>query len=253
LISTPKGMIPVSELADIELRPAITVIRHRDTETVVNVHAYTEEGTLSVDVVAQIETDLPNFADQIPSGVRLEFGGETEDIAESFTSLFRAMGIGVFLIILILVLQFNSFRQPLIIMFTLPLALIGVFGGLTLIGRTLSFPGFIGIVALAGVVVNDAIVLIDRINHNIQKGLPKIEAIIQSGGERMQPIILTTVTTAFGVLPLAFANGLWGDMAWSIAFGITFATILTLVMVPIFYNALESEKEIHEVEHEKSE
>jgi len=253
LISTPKGMIPVSELADIELRPAITIIRHRDTETVVNVHAYTEEGTLPVDVVKQIQSNLPNFSDQIPAGVRLEFGGETEDIAESFTSLFRAMGIGVFLIILILVLQFNSFRQPLIIMFTLPLALISVFGGFTLIGRNLSFPGFIGIVALAGVVVNDAIVLIDRINHNIQKGLPKIEAIIQSGGERMQPIILTTVTTAFGVLPLAFANELWGDLAWSIAFGITFATILTLVMVPIFYNALESEKEIHEVEHEKSE
>jgi multidrug efflux pump subunit AcrB len=251
LISTPKGMIPVSELAEVELHPAITIIRHRDTETVVNVHAYTEEGTLPVDVVEQIQSNLPNFSNQIPAGVWLEFGGETEDIAESFTSLFRAMGIGIFLIILILVLQFNSFRQPFIIMFTLPLALIGVFFGLTLIGRNLSFPGFIGIVALSGVVVNDAIVLIDRINKNIKKGLPKLEAIIQSGGQRMQPIILTTITTAFGVLPLAFANEMWGDLAWSIALGITFATILTLVMVPIFYNALESDKELENVEHEE--
>ncbi|MCF7836768.1 efflux RND transporter permease subunit [Candidatus Gracilibacteria bacterium] len=252
LISTPKGMIPVSELADVELHPAITVIRHNDTEIVVNVHAYTEEGTLPVDVVEKIQTDLPNFSDQIPAGVRLEFGGETEDITESFMSLFRAMIIGVFLIVLILVLQFNSFRQPFIIMFTLPLALIGVFGGLALIGKNLSFPGFIGVVALAGVVVNDAIVLIDRINHNIKAGIPKLEAIIQSGGERLQPIILTTVTTAFGVLPLAFANELWGDLAWSIAFGITFATILTLVMVPILYNWLESDKELGEVEHEEN-
>ena len=100
-------------------------------------------------------------------------------------------------------------------------------------------------------VVNDAIVLIDRINKNIKKGIPKIEAIIQSGGERLQPIILTTITTSLGVLPLAFANELWADLAWSIAFGISFATVLTLVMVPIFYNALESEKEISEVKHEE--
>ncbi|MFH1546716.1 MAG: efflux RND transporter permease subunit [Patescibacteria group bacterium] len=251
LISTPKGMIPVSEIAEIELHPAITIIRHRDTDTVVNVHAYVEEGVLPAEVIQQFQENFANYESQIPDGVSLEFGGEAEDIAESFTSLFRAMGVGIFLIALILVLQFNSFRQPFIILFTLPLALIGVFTGLALIGRNLSFPGFIGIVALSGVVVNDAIVLIDRINKNIRKGLPKIEAIIRSGGERMQPIILTTITTSLGVLPLAFANELWADLAWSIAFGITFATVLTLVMVPIFYNALESGKEISEVEREE--
>ncbi|MBU1089471.1 efflux RND transporter permease subunit [Patescibacteria group bacterium] len=251
LVSTPKGMIPVSELAEIELHPAITIIRHRDTDTVVNVHAYVEEGVLPAEVIQQFQENSANYESQIPDGVSLELGGETEDIAESFTSLFRVMGIGIFLIALILVLQFNSFRQPFIILFTLPLALIGVFSGLALIGRNLSFPGFIGIVALAGVVVNDAIVLIDRINKNIQEGIPKLEAIIRSGGERLQPIILTTITTSLGVLPLAFANELWADLAWSIAFGITFATILTLVIVPIFYNALESGKEISEVEHEE--
>ena len=244
LISTPRGTVPVSELAEIELHPAITIIRHRDTDTVVNVHAYVEEGVLPVEVLKQFQQNSASYESQIPDGVSLEFGGETEDIDESFASLFRAMGVGIFLIALILVLQFNSFRQPFIILFTLPLALIGVFAGLALIGRNLSFPGFIGIVALSGVVVNDAIVLIDRINKNIRKGLPKIEAIIRSGGERLQPIILTTITTSLGVLPLAFANELWADLAWSIAFGISFATVLTLVMVPIFYNTLESGEEL---------
>lgn len=251
LIGTPKGSVPVSELADIELHPAITIIRHRDTDTVVNVRAYVDEGTLPTEVVRILQEDhLPQLEDQIPRGVVLDFGGETEDVTESFASLFRAMGIGIFLIVLILVLQFNSFRQPFIIMFTLPLSLIGVFIGLTLIGRNLSFPGFIGIVALSGVVVNDAIVLIDRMNKNIQKGMSKLEAIVVSGGQRMQPIILTTITTSLGVLPLAFANEMWGDLAWSIAFGIVFATVLTLVMVPILYNWLESGEEIAEVERE---
>ncbi len=247
LISTPKGSVPVSELAEIQLRPAITIIRHRDTDTVVNVRAYVKEGTLPIEVVQELQENLPLMSD----GVSLDFGGETEDVTESFASLFRAMGIGIFLIALILVLQFNSFRQPFIILFTLPLALIGVFAGLTLIGRNLSFPGFIGIVALSGVVVNDAIVLIDRINNNIKKGIPKLEAIIISGGQRLQPIILTTITTSLGVLPLAFANELWGDLAWSIAFGITFATVLTLVMVPIFYNWLESGEELERIEHKE--
>lgn len=247
LIATPRGLVPISELAEVELHPAITIIRHRDTATVVNVRAYVEEGVLATEVVKQLQEQLASHDLPIPENVSLSFGGETEDVTESYWSLFYAMFIGVFLIVLVLVLQFNSFRQPFIIAFTLPLALIGVFSGLALIGRNLSFPGFIGIVALSGIVVNDAIVLVDRINKNIQKGLPKMEAIIVSGGERLQPIILTTITTALGVLPLAFANELWGDLAWSIAFGIVFATVLTLVMVPIFYNALESKKELENV------
>ncbi|MFH1375883.1 MAG: efflux RND transporter permease subunit [Patescibacteria group bacterium] len=249
LITTPKGSVPVSELAEISLQPTISVIHHRDTETVVNVRAYTHEGVLPSEIMQKLQARVDSL--EIPKGVKLEFGGETEDITESYQSLASAMLVGIALIALILVLQFNSFRQPFIIMFTLPLALIGVFTGLALLGRNFSFPGFIGIVALSGVVVNDAIVLIDRINKNIQKGIPKLESIIRSGGERLQPIILTSITTAAGVLPLAFTNEMWGDLAWTIALGILFSTALTLVMVPIFYNALEGKQELDEIEHEE--
>ncbi|MCF7845747.1 MAG: efflux RND transporter permease subunit [Candidatus Peribacteraceae bacterium] len=247
LISTPKGLVPVSELATIELNPAVTAIHHRDTETIVSATAYVEEGFLASEISAEILAQVNQM--EIPDAVRIELGGETEDVTESFASLGQAMIFGLFLIVLILVLQFNSYRQPFIITFTLPLALIGVFTGLTLLGRNFSFPGFIGIVALLGVVVNDAIVLIDRINNKIRDGMEKLEAIVSSAGDRLQPIILTTVTTACGVLPLVWADEMWIDLALSIFFGIIFATVLTLVMVPIFYNALENEKEIREVEH----
>ncbi len=242
LIMTPKGQVPLSELVEVSLEPTITVIRHRDAETVVNVKAFAESGYLAEDIRRDLQDRLENI--EIPSGMALDFGGEFQEMQESFNSLFGAMYVGLILIIFILVLQFNSFRQPLIIIFTLPLAFIGVFFGMAAIGRSFSFPAFIGIVALMGVVVNDAIVLIDRINNNIRSGMKKIDAIVQSGKERLQPIFLTTITTATGVLPLVWAGSFWVDMAWAIFFGIIFATVLTLVMVPIFYNALESGKEL---------
>lgn len=247
LIATPKGQVPLSELVEVSLEPTITTIRHRDTDKVVNVKANAEQGYLAEDIRQSLEDRLSEI--ELPRGMTLEFGGEFQEMTESFNSLFSAMYVGLILISFILVLQFNSFRQPLIIIFTLPLAMIGVFFGLTAIGHNFSFPAFIGIIALMGVVVNDAIVLIDRINNNIRAGMKKVEAIVQSGKERLQPIFLTTITTATGVLPLVWAGSFWVDMAWAIFFGIIFATTLTLVMVPIFYNALESGKELEAIKH----
>lgn len=249
LINTPKGQVPLSELVDASLGASITSIRHRDTDRIASVRAFESEGFLAEDIRQRLQERLINSP--APEGVRVEFGGEFQEAQENFNSLFTAMYVGLILITIILVLQFNSFRQPFIILFTLPLALIGVFFGLTLIGRNFSFPGFIGIVALMGIVVNDAIVLIDRINNNIRAGMKKLDAIVQSGKERLQPIFLTTVTTAIGILPLVWASSFWADLALAIFFGIIFATVLTLVMVPIFYNALESGKELEVIKDDE--
>ena len=240
LIATPKGTVPLSELASVDLKPAIQVIRHKDRENIVSVEASNREDVAPV----LITEKLQEYTDQmeLPSGVRVEYGGELEEIAESYQSLWNALIVGLVLISFFLVLQFRSFRQPFIILFALPLALIGVFVGLLIMGRNFSFPGFIGIVALAGVVVNDSIVLIDCINSNVRIGLEKIEAVIAAAKDRLQPIILTTVTTAMGVLPLAFADDLWADLAWTIVFGIIFSTVLSLIMVPIFYIMLEGKR-----------
>ncbi|MBU2565990.1 efflux RND transporter permease subunit [Patescibacteria group bacterium] len=240
MIQSPKGAVALGELADIELHSTVTAIRHQDRERIVKVQAYNREDVPIVDIVTNLQEKIDKI--ELPAGVRISYGGETEDITESYISLGYAMIVGFLLILFLLVLQFQSFKQPFIIMFILPLSMIGVFTGLVLLGRNFSFPGFIGIVALLGVVVNDAIVLIDRINFNLQSGMEMIDAIVLSAGERLQPIILTSVTTAFGVLPLAFANELWADLAWTIVFGIIFSTILTLIMVPIFYTMLEGKR-----------
>ncbi|MDF1496781.1 MAG: efflux RND transporter permease subunit [Patescibacteria group bacterium] len=242
MIASPKGMVMLGELADLELHSTVTSIRHQDRERIVRVQAYNREDVPIVDIVTQLQEKVAEI--ELPSGVRVAYGGEMEDITESYVSLGYAMIVGFLLIVFLLVLQFRSFKQPFIIMFILPLSLIGVFAGLALLGRNFSFPGFIGIVALLGVVVNDSIVLIDRINYHINTGREQIDAIITAAGERLQPIILTSVTTAMGVLPLAFANELWGDLAWAIVFGITSSTVLTLIMVPIFYTMMIRPKKL---------
>ena len=240
MLSSPKGMVALGELAEMKLQSTVTSIKHKDRERVVRVQAYNSEDVPIIDVVSQLQSKVDEM--ELPINVRVEYGGETEDITESYISLAYAMLVGVLLIVFLLVLQFQSFKQPFIILFIVPLSLIGVFVGLTVLGRNFSFPGFIGIVALLGVVVNDAIVLIDRINYHIGTGREKTDAIITAAGERLQPIVLTSITTAFGVLPLAFANELWADLAWTIVFGILFATVLTLIMVPIFYQMFIRDK-----------
>ncbi len=142
------------------------------------------------------------------------------------------MLLAVFLILMILVLQFDSFLQAGVIVTLLPLSLTGVFVGFWLTGVPLSFPSMIGIVALAGIIVNDAIVLIDRINHHNKEFNNRFEAFIAAGRSRMQPIMLTSITTIFGLLPLALSDPIWEGLGFAIIYGMTLATILTVVLVP---------------------
>ena len=166
-----------------------------------------------------------------------------EEINKSFQELFTSRGVAVILIAFTLVLMFNSFRQPLIIMITLPLAMIGVFPGLMAIGLNLSFPAFLGVVALTGIVVNDAIVLIDRINTNRKNDMEFSDSIAEAANARLQPILMTTITTIVGILPLALTNEFWSGLGFSLIFGLAAATVLTLIVVPVLYYALEYRKE----------
>jgi len=143
---------------------------------------------------------------------------------------------------MIMVLQFKSFRQPLFILITIPLATIGIFPGLVIMGQPLSFPGIIGIVALAGIVVNNAILLIDAINNQRMEGKNKKEAIIRASKIRFRPILLTTATTVLGMIPLAFSNPTWSPIAYSIIFGLSFSSVLTLLVIPLLYFSWGEEK-----------
>lgn len=233
VLTSPRGdEVSLDALVSINLQPGTNSIRHVDGLREAAATAEVE-GITPGEVFEKFEPHLPELS--IPAGYTIKLGGEAEDIDQSFRDLFQALYIGVLLIAAILLLQFNSYRQPFFILMTLPLALIGVLPGLMITGQDLSFPAFIGIVALSGVVVNDAIILMDRINNNRRKGLEKKEAIINAGKARLQPILLTTITTIAGILPLTLSDPIWGALGFSIIFGLLMATILTLVVVPMMY------------------
>lgn len=172
-------------------------------------------------------------------GIRASFTGENEERDENFRYLLACMSIAVLLIFCILVVQFNSFRQPVVVLVTVPLSFVGVVGGMWLRGFPFSLATFIGLVSLAGVVVNDAIVVVDFVNKERQR-FPLREALLHAGANRLRPVLLTTITTIGGLLPL-FLNlsggaEFWQPLTGAVIFGLAFATVLTLVVIPVAYS-----------------
>lgn len=234
LLPTSNGAyIPIKEIAKLSLEPALLSIAHRNGDKVVTVSADINQENNSTKVAKQFNDNIQEL--NIPNNVNVEIGGENEDIDKSFREIFLSMIVAVLLIAFILVLQFNSFKQPFIIIFALPLAVIGSIWGLIALGQAFSFPAFIGIVSLSGIVVNDAIVLIDRINKNIADGLAMIDAICEAGTARLQPILVTSITTIAGIFPLIYADEMWKGLSLTIIFGLMFSTILILVIIPMIY------------------
>jgi len=173
-------------------------------------------------------------------GVRATFTGENEERDKNFGYLLNSMVIGVVLIFAILVMQFNSFRQSVVVLLTVPLSFIGVVVGMWVCGFPFSLASFIGLVSLTGVVVNDAIVMVDFTNQARRRGLPVKEALLEAGINRLRPVILTTVTTIGGLLPLMLniSGGaeFWQPLTGAVVFGLAFATVLTLVVIPVGYS-----------------
>lgn len=239
-ISNQQGQkISIKDLARIELQPSLQSISHREGDRIVTVTAETGDKA-AVDITVPLQAKIDAYT--LPDGFRLELGGETEDVDQSFADLQNAMTVALLLIALILVLQFNSFVQPFIILCALPLSLIGVLGGFFLLNIKLGIAAFIGVVSLAGIVVNDAIVLIDRINSNRSHGMNINDAIIEAGPARLQPILITSITTVFGILPLTLTDEFWLGLGSAIIFGITFSTLLTLIVMPVLYKMFETKK-----------
>ncbi len=232
-INTAQGNIPLAYLGTIENTPSIQFIPRIDQERSTRVQASTDEGILFADLKPFTDKIIEEY--ELPTGYSFDLGGEDEDIQESFADLFNSMFLAVILILVILVVQFNSFRQTVLILGTIPLAIIGIFPGLALLGLPLSFPAFLGIVMLAGIVVNDAIVLIDQMNYNRREGIEIYEAVVEASTSRLIPVILTSVTTILGLLPLAISDEFWRGLGFSVVFGLSTATFLTLFIIPMFY------------------
>jgi len=180
---------------------------------------------------------------QIPEQFNVQISGQNKEMAVSFRSLQFALLLAVFLVYLVMASQFESLLHPFVIMFTIPLALIGVVLALMVTGSSLSVVVFIGLIMLAGIVVNNAIVLIDYMNQLRRKGMAKIEAIKEAGQARLRPILMTTLTTVVGLLPLALGLGEGAEvrapMAITVIGGLLVSTVLTLVVIPVVYAVVD--------------
>lgn len=180
---------------------------------------------------------------RLAPGVTAHIGGQSELLEQSYNSLLLALGLAVFLVYLVMASQFESFGHPLLIMFSVPLAAAGSIVGLWLTNTPLSVVVFIGLIMLAGIVVNNAIVLIDRINQLRTEGVSKLQAIQQAAAQRLRPILMTTLTTVLGLLPLALGIGegaeLSASMAIAVISGLLFATLLTLLFIPLVYQLFD--------------
>ena len=232
-LKTPSGsFINFGQIAEPFLSSELSQIQHRDGMPVLFVRADLEQGVTA----SMLEKELSVAIDSLDKhpGEIIEIGGENEEGRRLMTESAIAMLFALILILVVLVWQFDSFYQSFVTLAIIPLSLTGVFIGFWLTGMTITFPTMIGIVSLAGIIVNDAIVLIDRINHHKVQDKHWVDAYIDAGKERMQPIFLTSVTTVVGMLPLSLSDEVWGGLGFAIIYGMVLSTVLTLLLIPCF-------------------
>ncbi|RQP24664.1 efflux RND transporter permease subunit [Piscinibacter terrae] len=232
--------ITLSRVADIVPVVNPEVIKRQDLQRRQAIYAGAQ-GRPSGDVGADVQKIVKET--QLPPGYRFDVGGQTKDQAEAFTGVLMALAAAVIFIYIVLASQFGSFLQPLAIMASLPLALIGVMLALLISGSTLNLFSMIGLVMLMGLVTKNAILLVDFANHARKAGLGVADALLQAGLVRMRPIMMTTAAMVFGMLPLALALNEGGEiqapMGRAIIGGVITSTLLTLVVVPVLYSYVE--------------
>ncbi len=278
--------VPISAVATAKESSSFNEVKRKDLDRVINITSNVAGDGNATEIVEQIKVLLKDY--KMPEGMAIRFTGQQEEQAKEMNFLSSALGIAVFLILLIIVAQFNSISTPVIILFSVLFSLTGVFFGLMLFQMEfIIMMTMIGIISLAGVVVNNAIVLIDytnliRARKRMELGLEPTDhlpfehirpAIIEGGKTRLRPVLLTAITTVLGLFPLAIGLNIdfigfmstydaniyiggdntifWGPMSYTIIFGLTFATFLTLIVVPVMYLFL-AKKKYHWVWREKA-
>jgi HAE1 family hydrophobic/amphiphilic exporter-1 len=182
-------------------------------------------------------------ATALPPGVTAYISGQSEEMRDSFASLQLTLVLAVFLVYLVMASQFESLVHPFVILLTIPLAVIGAVWALWLTGTTVNVVAYIGLIMLAGIVVNQSIVLIDAVNQARERGLDKVEAIVAAGRARLRPILITKLTTILGLVPMAIGVGegaeLRAPMAITVIGGVTLTTFLTLLVIPVVYSVMD--------------
>ncbi len=229
------AQIKLSQVVDIEFDKNIKRIDHYDLERYVSIIADVDENIQSIDkATKQVVAQLEQY--EFPKGTTYMVGGEQESRSDSFGGLGQSLLIALLGIFAVLVLQFKSFKQPLIIFTAIPLSITGAFLTLMVLGYSFSFMAFVGLTSLMGIVINSSIILVDYANQLKREGLNTMQAVIEASRTRFNPIFLTTITTVAGLLPLTVLGGkMWAPMGWAIIGGLIFSTLLTLILVPVLY------------------
>jgi len=236
--SSTGEILPLSALVNQEMGRGPTNINRVDGQRVTYISANLESGVALGDAVSRIRAELADYP--LPEGFSLYFGGEYEEQQKARRDFILAIIMALVLIYMVMAAQFERFIDPLIVMFSVPLAIIGVVPTMMLTGTTLNLQSFMGIIMLIGIVVNNAIVLVDYINlMRREQKLPIHQAVVEAGKLRLRPILLTTVTTVLGLLPLSFGFGAGGEIQAALARvvigGLTASTLITLVLIPVVY------------------
>ncbi len=245
LIVNPASDRPVTldAVADISIAQGPAEIRRVAQERVAIISAGIAYGDLGA---AAAEAQLIIDRTPMPAGVTAMVSGQSEEMQESFQSMQFALALAVFLVYLVMASQFESLIHPFVILFTIPLALVGAVLALFITGTTINIVAFIGVIMLAGIVVNNAIVLVDLINQLRAQGKERFEAIMEAGQARLRPILMTSLTTALGLLPMAMGFGQGAEvrtpMAITVIGGLIVSTVLTLVVIPVVYSLLDRKR-----------
>jgi HAE1 family hydrophobic/amphiphilic exporter-1 len=244
LIKTPFSKnITLNNIATIEERLGPVEIERENSQRVVKVKMDIMSRAQNK-IVADIKSKLKDIV--LPSDISIEMGGLAKEQVKAFKTLMLMFVLGIVLVYMVMAAQFESLKHPFIIMFSIPFALVGVFLSLLLTHTTLNSMSFIGIVMLVGIVVNNAIVLIDYINQLRKEKIPLKEAIINAGSYRLRPVLITTLTTVFGMLSLVLSTGegsaMWKPLGISVIGGLLISTLVTLVFIPTLYYMFEIKK-----------
>ncbi len=235
-VSGQYGKVPLNSVATVIPSWQPAVIARRDGLPTVTVGARIEPGLLANTVSGRVRPKLDAMLARLPSGYFIEIDGELEETAKAQVQVVRAIGISMVLMFLVLTIQYNSLLKPAIIMAAVPLGMIGVLIGLLVTGWAMGFMAMLGILSLGGIVINNAIILVDFIESNVAAGQDLRSAVAAAGRVRMRPIILTTLTTIGGLLPLSlFGGALWAPMTNGMIFGLMVSTGLTLFVIPSLY------------------
>lgn len=245
LITTPLGTtVTLGSVADVEIRDGVTTINRENQRRMVTVTGALADGYDPGTVGENIQAKLDDY--NYDDTYSIVLAGTNEEILNAFSSLLLALGIGIILVYMIMAAQFESLIHPFIILFSIPMAFTGAFLALWIADMPVSVPAFIGMIVLAGIVVNNGIVLVDYINRLRDEGLSKNQAILKAGPVRLRPILMTVFTTILALVPMGFGNAggteMMAPMSITVIGGLLFSTLLTLLVIPAMYSLIAGEK-----------